>query len=258
MKGHADRHAAKTGGAAAADGLVGDLVEVSGILSLTGMIGGEVPIVASVHAQEAEGVNAIPEALAGVIAERLRLQTDTVIVQSNLVDYSGTDGFSRLARQALFDGDVVVATACLMVDDFIGQGGTLANFRGHIEAGGRRVIEGVALTGKPFSSKPALSDQRLSELRYKHGELEDRWRARFGFGFDAVTESEARYLVGAADADTIRNRVTAAASAADGGGGEVGSGQAARLRGRTGLNGCPRSTPSTPVRRRTPPPPGRA
>ena len=38
-----------------------------------------------------------------------------------------------------------------------------------------------------------------------------KWRKRFGFGFDCLTESEARYLLRAEDADTIRNRLAAAA-----------------------------------------------
>jgi hypothetical protein len=63
----------------------------------------------------------------------------------------------------------------------------------------------------------ALSDQQLGELRNKHGGLEDWWRERFGFGFEALTQSEARYLTRTADADTIRNRVTEAGQGQDGG-----------------------------------------
>jgi hypothetical protein len=92
----------------------------------------------------------------------------------------------------------------------------LANFRGHIEANGGRVIGAVALTGKPYSAKLALSDPQLAELRHKHGELEDWWRERFGFGFEALTQSEARYLARSADADTIRDRVAAAGQGEDG------------------------------------------
>jgi hypothetical protein len=45
----------------------------------------------------------------------------------------------------------------------------------------------------------------------KHGDdLETWWRAEFGFGFDALTESEARYLLRAEDADTIRRRLAEA------------------------------------------------
>ena len=50
----------------------------------------------------------------------------------------------------------------------------------------------------------------LAELRAKHGQLEDWWRERFGFGFEALTASEARYLSHTTDADTIRDRIVAA------------------------------------------------
>ncbi len=36
------------------------------------------------------------------------------------------------------------------------------------------------------------------------------WRERFGFGFEFLTEFEARYLLRAENADTIRNRLAAA------------------------------------------------
>jgi len=48
-------------------------------------------------------------------------------------------------------------------------------------------------------------------LRLKHGEgLEDWWNQRFGFGFDCLTESEARYLLNTPDVDRIRNKIIAA------------------------------------------------
>jgi len=49
------------------------------------------------------------------------------------------------------------------------------------------------------------------QLRLKHGEgLEDWWNQRFGFGFDCLTESEARYLLNTPDVDRIRNKIIAA------------------------------------------------
>lgn len=68
----------------------------------------------------------------------------------------------------------------------------------------------LALTGKPYSAKLAVSEARLKSLRAKHGQLEHWWRERFGFGFDQLTESEARYLEKTSDADAIRDRILAA------------------------------------------------
>jgi hypothetical protein len=215
VKQHADYRAAKTGDASAAVRLVRDLVSDEVIDRLGRQLRERHPIVASIHAQEREGINEIPEALAVRIAERLGLKTDAGLVQTNVVNHTGADGFSRLARQALFSGEVMAGADYLIVDDFIGQGGTMANFRGHIVANGGNVVGSIALTGKPYSAKLALSDKQLCELRDKHGGLEDWWRERFGFGFEALTQSEARYLARTADADTIRDRVAEAGQGQD-------------------------------------------
>ena len=99
----------------------------------------------------------------------------------------------------------------MLVDDFVGMGGTLANLRGHVQANGGHVLAAVSLTGKSHSAKLTLTPQRLFELRAKHGqELEYWWLKRFAHTFDALTESEARYLAWTETADIVRDRITAA------------------------------------------------
>jgi hypothetical protein len=67
------------------------------------------------------------------------------------------------------------------------------------------------LTGKPHSAKLALDKTQLEELRQKHGEeFEKWWQERFGYTFDCLTQSEARYLARSPDVKTIRDRITAA------------------------------------------------
>lgn len=215
VKRHADYQTAKTGDAEAAARLVRDLTPDAKVAELARLIAGRAPVLVSIHAQEAHGINAIPEALADLLGLRLDLSTDDGIVQVNVVDHTGADGLARLARQALFDGDVQKGIDYLIVDDFVGQGGPIANIRGHLIARGARVIGAVVLTAKPFSTRLALSAECLTELRSKHGQLEDWWQECFGFGFDALTESKARYLVNTPDADTIRNRVAAIQQAAN-------------------------------------------
>lgn len=166
------------------------------------------PMVVAVQALEEAGVNVIPTALGGLIAVKLGLELDDRIVQINRVARTGSSGFYRLAVQPLFDGAVNKEQSYLLVDDFVGQGGTLTNLKGHIETYGGRAIVATTLTGKPYSAKLALSDETLHALKSKHGEeLEQWWKKEFGYGFDRLTESEARYLVNSPDADTIRNRM---------------------------------------------------
>jgi hypothetical protein len=99
----------------------------------------------------------------------------------------------------------------LLVDDFVGQGGTLANLRAHIIRGGGIVRGATVLTGKQHSANLALRDSTIEALRLKHGqELENWWEQMFRFGFDCLTESEARYLLNTPSIDRIRNQIAAA------------------------------------------------
>lgn len=52
------------------------------------------------------------------------------VLQTNVVAHTGADGFSRLARQAEFAGAIQPGCDYVLVDDFVGMGGTLANLKG--------------------------------------------------------------------------------------------------------------------------------
>jgi hypothetical protein len=214
VKQHPDYPAAKAGNSDAAYALIRDTLSPDAVTALRQLIGPRRPMLVSAHALEREGVNAIPEALADELGRLLDLPVDSSVVQRNVVSHTGADGFSRLARQAAFAGEIVPGLDYLMVDDFVGQGGTLANLRGFIESQGGKVVAATALTGKPYSAILAATQEHLQLLRKKHGaELEKWWQARFGHTFDCLTQSEARYLERSADADTIRGRIAAAEQA---------------------------------------------
>lgn len=214
-KSHPRYWEAKEGGEDAAVALVGDLMseEHAQVLQQFGVYA---PLLVSAHAYEREGVNAIPEILATVLGDRLGWHVDGGVVQVNVVSHTGADGFGRLARQAAFGGLVHSGRNYVLVDDFVGMGGTLANLRGYIEAKGGRVLAATVLTGKPRSARLCISEATLQELRCKHGEeLEKWWYLRFGHSFDALTESEARYCIRTPDVVTIRDRIVAAEQAGD-------------------------------------------
>lgn len=210
VKQHLDYQAAKSGDSDAAISLVLSGFNVAQVLALGKLVAGR-PTLVSAHALEQQGVNAIPEVLADELGRLLDWPVDSWVVQTNVVSHTGADGFARLARPARFDGPVQLGQNYVLVDDFVGMGGTLANLKGYIESNGGKVIAAVVLTGRPDSAKLRLSSQRLEELRSKHGaELENWWVERFGHTFDALTESEARYLVRTEAIDTIRSRIAAA------------------------------------------------
>jgi hypothetical protein len=211
VQGHPDYPDAKQGDIEAALRLVRNTLSDDQIRRLREVYQADVPLLAAIQAVEGVSVNVIPQAMAAWLAAKTGFALDDSLVQINKVGHTKSSGWHRLANQALFGGDVAQGRNYLLLDDFIGQGGTLANMRAFIESKGGRVVGAIALTGKAYSSILALTDETLIALRAKHGNLENEWRERFGFGFDGLTESEARYLLKAEDADTIRNRLAAAA-----------------------------------------------
>lgn len=203
--------AAKAGDADAAATMLKGMLSPADIVRIQSFIdthsGIEKPILAAVHAYETH-LNAIPSALAQVISEGSSTTYAVDILQRNIVSHTGADGFGRLARQALFEGKVERGGTYILMDDFVGQGGTLANLRGYIHKQGGHVAAAVALTGKPYSAKLSLSAEQLDELRKTHGKtLEQWWKDYFGHPFDRLTQSEARYLARSPDVDRIRKRI---------------------------------------------------
>lgn len=203
VKMHHAYAAAKSGDILAAMELVGDAVSIKTLEQLWKRFDHHAPVLVSIHAEEASGENAIPDAMASAISAFLKWPLERRIIQANKVSHTGANGYQRLGRQVIFKGNVVIGLNYLLVDDFIGQGGTLANLRGHILAQNECVIGATVLTGKDYSAELALKSARLSELRRKHGHIEYWWRQRFGFGFDCLTASEARYLSRTATAERI-------------------------------------------------------
>ena len=214
VKRHGEYGQAKAGNvneaAAAAKRLAADFVTSNSLQEIR-KLPMEGAALVPVHALETGGLNRIPGAFAELLSEKLGLEVEMSIIQANIVNHTGASGWERLARPPLFSGNVVGNKPYVLVDDFVGQGGTLANLRGYIRSKGGLVRGAVTLTGRPYSAKLALQPGTLDGLRAKHGrEIETWWRDRIGYGFECLTESEARYLVRAEDADTIRAKLSAA------------------------------------------------
>lgn len=211
---HKDYVAAKGGDDAAARRLVADVMTRESVNELRQLLAGRKAILAAVHAEEAVSRNAIPQAMADVLSKALDLDVATGIVQAAKVGRTAQDGFGRLTNQPAFEGPVRTDLPYILLDDTLTQGGTLANLKGYIEDHGGKVIGASALTGKNYSAKIALAADTLRKLRdhFEGTDLENWWNEQHGYGFDRLTESEANYLLRAADADKIRDRVLAARS----------------------------------------------
>lgn len=208
---HTDYAAAKAGDALAALRLAQDLVSDEGITALKPLIGNRQAVLLPVLAEESAGRNKIPLAVAEIIGSRLHLPVATDVVQSTRVSRTGSDGWHRLANPPKFDGIAASGKHYFLVDDTQTQGGTFAALKGHLERQGACVIGAYALTGKQYSVQLRLDFNTLHQLRQQHGDLEQWWHQHFGYGFDKLTEWEARFIIHArTTSETVRNRIIAA------------------------------------------------
>lgn len=213
--GHADYAAAKAGDNAAAARLARDVVTPQFVADVRAALpAGSEPIIVPVVAREDSGNNKIPRAAAEVLAARLGAQVDDQIVQADKVGRGKADAIYRLANQPGFAGEVQAGQDYVLIDDTLTQGGTLAQLKTYIEDAGGRVVLATALTGKAYSRKLALSPETLARVRERFGSIENWWRGQFGYGFEGLTDSEARTVLsldkGRLSPDGLRDRVAAA------------------------------------------------
>lgn len=214
LSAHADYAAAKAGDDTAALRVARDVITQEFVEDVRAALPkGSKPLVVAVQSQEATGNNRIPRMAAEVLAHRLGLQVSEDIVQAAKVNRSAGDALHRLANQPPFTGKVEKGRDYVLIDDTLTQGGTLAQLKTHIEDNGGKVVLATALTGKDYSRKIALNSQSLADVRERFGSIEPWWRDQFGYGFEGLTESEARTILtldkGRLDTDALRDRVAA-------------------------------------------------
>lgn len=211
---HADYPAAKGGDPEAAMRLARDLVTPEMAAKVRDGLGDARPVVVPVVSEEASGRNKIPGAVARVLAAQLGLDVAVDVVQANRPKRTAMDGMDRIFAAPEFNGDVQAGQTYLLVDDALTQGATFASLASHIEGQGGTVAGVFALTGKGYSATLAPSSEILAKLREKYGDIEQEFRAATGYGFDALTQSEARYLANFKPADTLRAEIVARGGAA--------------------------------------------
>lgn len=204
---HPDYAAAKAGDVVAAVRLARDMVTDDLVKRVRSAIGNGRAVIVPVISEEASGRNKIPLAAAEVLAHRIGTAATATIGQRNAPRRTSLSGLDRIFASPEFSGEVIAGQDYLLLDDTLTQGGTFAALASHIEANGGKVVGAVALTGKQYSAKVKPSPKTLSALREQHGDLEQDFIAATGYGFDSLTESEARYLANFKPADAIRVRV---------------------------------------------------
>lgn len=213
---HPGYQSAKSGDIKASLELVNSLLSVEATARIADLVQGQQPLLAAVTAAEAIGFNTIPDAMASVLGERLKLPIDGgELRQTNRVVHTKSSGWHRFVTPAEFAGEVVAGTSYVLVDDHVGLGGTLANMRGYIERYGGIVIAMTTISETRDGRIIALQEETLNSLRSKHGEeLENFWRLHFGYGLNCCTQLEAEYLCRQKSVDSIRGCLAEAAEKA--------------------------------------------
>ncbi|MGO3740770.1 phosphoribosyltransferase [Kerstersia sp.] len=209
MNSHPDYAAAKGGDVVSSLKVAKAMLTDDFMAQIGAVLGRLRPLVLPVISEEVSGRNKIPLAAAELLAFRLGLQTETRIVQANKPMRTALSGLERLFSSPVFSGPVVLGQTYLMLDDTLTQGGTFAALSSYLKAHGGRPIAAVALSGKRYSADLAITPVTLDSLRNKHGDLEPSFVAATGYGYDELTESEARYLSNFKPVERMRDRIVA-------------------------------------------------
>jgi hypothetical protein len=209
---HPDYEAAKGGDVEAAARLSDALIDKNAMAGLAAYLATyRNPVFLPVHAEEDAGFNAIPLGMCQFMQLAWDIPIDDNIVQINKVSHTRADGFTRLARQPLFSGELNRDADYVIVDDHFGMGGTIANLRGYVMAHGGCIVGASTLTASRRNDIIALSAETHSNLQRKFGTaLDEYFQEEFGFNSACLTEPEGSYLLRVEDVDEIRGRILAA------------------------------------------------
>ena len=211
LKNEPEYQAAKSGNMSAAIELVDRLLTDDTVGKIREQIGDGKPLVLPVLAVEAAGNNKIPLAMAEALADRLGLDVELGIIQSDKVGRTDSGADHRLAFNPTFEGDVKQGQKYLVVDDTLTMGGTVASLRGYVENRGGKVVAASVMTAHEGALNLPVKSSMLAAIENKHGpSINHFWQETFGYGTDKLTQGEAGHLKSAKTVDAIRERITAA------------------------------------------------
>jgi orotate phosphoribosyltransferase-like protein len=203
-----DYASAKAGNIEAAARLANRLVTKEMVDVVNGF---ENPIIVGVASVESAGRNRVPLAAAARLGSMAGAEVDTEIVQSNSPKRTTMSGLDRILSRPTFDGNVQPGRNYVLVDDTITQGGTFASLADHITQRGGNVSAVMSLSGKAYSATISPDDGIITSVISKFGDVENEFKQATGYGFDGLTQSEARYLANYEPASAVRDRFIAAA-----------------------------------------------
>ena len=148
--------------------------------------------------------NAIPVAFGAVLAKHIGARLWLDVCQTNKVDHTDAGAQGRLQNQPIFGG-LPPKGKCLICDDVVTYGATLANLRGFLISTGAEVLAATAIGAAYGSTKLAPELSLIVKLRRRYGEELEIFTETLGFGSDCLTAREAHFFAGMRTVERIRD-----------------------------------------------------
>jgi hypothetical protein len=148
--------------------------------------------------------NALPVAFAAVLARELGAKLWLEVCQLNKVNRTGADAHERLRNQPVFGGTAPNGR-CLICDDVVTYGASLANLRGFLVSAGAEVAVATAIGAAYGSTKLAPESSLIDNLRERYDRELEKQTTTLGFGAECLTAREAYFLAGLRTTERFRN-----------------------------------------------------
>jgi hypothetical protein len=158
--------------------------------------------------------NALPVAFAAVLAKHLGAKLWLDVCQINKVNHTGAHALDRLRNQPVFDGKVP-SGRCLICDDVVTFGASLANLRGFLISFGAEVVAATTIGAAYGSTKLAPEASLIDNLRERYDRELETQTAALGFGCECLTAREAHFLAGLRTAERLRSCLAQEVGTAD-------------------------------------------
>jgi len=158
--------------------------------------------------------NAIPVAFAAVLAKSLGAKPWLDVCQLNKVNHTGANALDRLRNQPVFGGTVPNGR-CLICDDVVTFGASVANLRGFLVSSGAEVVAATAIGAAFGSTKLAPERSLIDNLRERYDRELETQTATLVFGCECLTAREAYFLAGLRTAERLRNCLAQEVGTAD-------------------------------------------
>ncbi len=180
---------------------------IAGILVRPEKINTVVDFVVRVIQVESGHYNAIPVALGAVLAKSIGAKLWLNVCQINKVNHTDAGAQDRLQNQAVFGG-TIPRGQCLICDDVVTYGATLANLRAFLVASGADVVMATTIGAAYGSTKLAPDHSIMVDLQRQYGQELERCTETLGFRSECLTAREACFLAGLRSIKRVRDCFT--------------------------------------------------